>query len=304
MALTERAASGAAYLSLVTDLLHRWRRADPTGGVWEAADLQWWWRKDQHPNPAAQTFWLVDGEPIAAVILTDWGRNWGCDVICAYELFMSRNGDEAMDDAHAVDDLNDIVWLRAIAMIDEICDRPVEMAIRDDDATSIARATAAGFEPGDEQAVTTWMEAANRPAVASLPDGFECSSRAERPSAPHPMIRRNGEQVAERLAECSLYRPDLDLAVHTPDGDVAGYALFWADPVTRVGLVEPVRTEDAFQGRGVARHLLTAGVARLADAGCERCKVTYFEGNEPARRLYLGAGFRPAETTRTYVRGT
>jgi hypothetical protein len=30
------------YLDLVTGLLQRCRLADPTGGLWEAADYQWW----------------------------------------------------------------------------------------------------------------------------------------------------------------------------------------------------------------------------------------------------------------------
>ncbi len=60
------------------------------------------------------------------------------------------------------------------------------------------------------------------------------------------MVGRNGGRVAELLAECSLYRPELDLAVYAPRGEVAGYGLFWADPETGVGLVEPMRTEDEF----------------------------------------------------------
>jgi hypothetical protein len=78
------------------------------------------------------------------------------------------------------------------------------------------------------------------------------------------MARRNGAQVAERLARCSLYRPELDLMVEAPDGGVAGYGLFWADPVTGVGLVEPMRTEDAHQRLGSGRHVLTSGLVRLA----------------------------------------
>ena len=47
-----------------------------------------------------------------------------------------------------------------------------------------------------------------------------------------------------------LYRRDLDLAVVAGD-EVAGYALFWPDPVTGVGLVEPMRVEDEHAGKGL-----------------------------------------------------
>jgi len=110
------------------------------------------------------------------------------------------------------------------------------------------------------------------------------------------------EQVGERLSECSLYQPGLDLAIYAPNGEVAGYSLFWADPVTHIGLVEPMRTEDRYQRLGLARHLLTAGMDRLASAGCSALKVTYVEGNLAAQRLYLGAGFVPLSTSRAYRR--
>jgi GNAT superfamily N-acetyltransferase len=114
------------------------------------------------------------------------------------------------------------------------------------------------------------------------------------------MISRNGERVSSLLAECSLYRPELDLAVYAPDGRVAGYGLFWSDPVTGVGMVEPMRTEDEFQNKGIARHVLTSGLERLARSGCSRLKVAYEEGNEHAERLYLSAGFQPGPATRVF----
>ena len=103
------------------------------------------------------------------------------------------------------------------------------------------------------------------------------------------MIARNGELVERGLRQCSLYDPALDLAVEDADGTVAGYALFWFDPVTLVGLLEPMRVEDDYQRRGLARMLLTHGLDRLARKGARRLKVGFRP--TPARNLYLGAGF-------------
>lgn len=114
------------------------------------------------------------------------------------------------------------------------------------------------------------------------------------------MRRRSGEAVEARLRQCSLYDPTLDLALETAAGEVAGYALFWFDPVTKVGLVEPMRVEDAYQRRGLARALLTTGLDRLAQRGARRLKVGY--GTDAARRLYVGAGFRVISTSRSYSR--
>jgi predicted N-acetyltransferase YhbS len=70
-------------------------------------------------------------------------------------------------------------------------------------------------------------------------------------------------------------------------GEPAGYGLFWADPVTGVGLVEPMRTEEAHRGRGIASHILATGLSLLAAHGCRRLKVSNDLG------IYLRAGFEP-----------
>jgi GNAT superfamily N-acetyltransferase len=285
VALREHLAAGREYLELVTALLQRARANDPTGGLWEAADLQWWWRRDQHPDPANQIFWLDDDTPAAAVIFTEWGGPWGCDTI------------SATSDPSTV---RDVVWPRALEQIDRLGSGSVEVIARDDDITLVDTLADAGFEPTGELTVATRMSAADRPEVSPLTDGFTLLPRSDTPQRAHHMIGRNGDHVAARLAECPLYRAELDLAVYAPNGDVAGYGLFWADPVTGVGLVEPMRTEDAYQGLGLARHVLTSGLDKLAAHGCSTLKVSYIEGNDAARRLYLGAGFSPGSTSSTY----
>ena len=105
-----------------------------------------------------------------------------------------------------------------------------------------------------------------------------------------------------RLRQTSLYRPDLDLVVYDRDGDVAAYGLFWYDPVTGTGLVEPMRTEDAHQRRGLARHVLTTGVDLLARAGARRIKICFEPDNLASRDLYLSVGFRPHRQTDLFAR--
>ena len=280
----EHQAAGLEYLGLVTTLLQTARRAHPTAGVWEAADLQWWWRRDQHPDAAEATFWL-DGEvPVAAAVCMNWGDRIECVVLGA-----DPDGPAAIE----------LAWPHLRQHVDTRRDVPVEMIVRDDDSELLEAVGAAGFEPTDEVGVSTWMRASQRPAVPPAPSGFELVAKSDATARPHPMIGRSGEDVAERLNECSLYRPELDLAVYDADGTVAGYALFWADPVTGVGLVEPMRTEDAFQRMGVGRLLLAAGLDRLAAQGCSRLKVSYVVGNDASRALYLGAGFHPGSRDRT-----
>ncbi|EQD60723.1 GCN5-related N-acetyltransferase, partial [mine drainage metagenome] len=284
---TVRPVTGTEYLHLATQLLQTARRASATGGVWEAADLQWWWRRDQHPDPNGQTFWFVNGVPTAAVVLMNWGDRWQGDLLSA----------DPHDSAWL-----DEVWSKALEQFRTLSANPVELILRSDDRALIDLAKDAGFETDGGEGTTAWMEAAERPTVPHLLPDFVLTDRTEVTNRPHPFVRRNGGTVTERLAECSLYRPSLDLAIYAPNGDAGAYGLFWADPITRVGLVEPMRTEAAYQGLGLARHLLAVGLDRLARSGCSRLKVSFDPLYEPARRLYLDAGFQTVSTTRTYVR--
>src|SRR3954469_9781289 len=95
------------------------------------------------------------------------------------------------------------------------------------------------------------------------------------------------------FSQTSLYRPDLALVVFDRHEHVAAYGLFWFDPETATGLVEPMRTEDDHQQRGLARHVLTSGIDRLAEDGATRIKICFEPGNPASRNLYLSAGFRP-----------
>jgi RimJ/RimL family protein N-acetyltransferase len=150
--------------------------------------------------------------------------------------------------------------------------------------------------------VTLWMAVATRPPLPALPGGFSLRARSDVAHEVHHLSRRSGDKVAERLSECSLHQPDLDLAAFDDQGQLAAYGPFWADPSTGVGLVEPMRTEHRYQRMGLGRVVLPSGLDRLAGRGCSRLKVSYIVGNEASRRLYVGAGFEPSATSRTYRR--
>jgi GNAT superfamily N-acetyltransferase len=283
VAIHEVRASGLDYLALATDLLQRARLADAEAGVWEAADLQWWWRTPRSSDAIGQLFWIDQDAPVAGLVLTDWGRAWGCDPIvvpCPSAVGLPT------------------VWARAVEAIQSLGLEAVEVLARDDEVELLGLLVSAGFVAENRSGIT-WMNAQDRPDVAGVPDGFVLVDRAQEESTPHPMRRRSGDEIEARLRQCSLYDPGLDLAVEAANGEVAGYALFWFDPVTEVGLVEPMRVEDRYQRRGLARAMLTAGLDRLAKRGARRLKVGY--ASEAARRLYVGVGFEVTSTMTSYV---
>jgi GNAT superfamily N-acetyltransferase len=161
-----------------------------------------------------------------------------------------------------------------------------------------------GYDSEADGVVETWLAADARPPIASLHDDYRLSNRLGTIGRPHHMIRRNGRDVEKRLRQTSLYRPDLDLVVLDRRDRVAAYGLFWFDPHTATGLVEPMRTEDDHQRRGLARHLLTTGIDLLAEAGARRIKICFEPDNPTSRGLYLSVGFEPVKHTAVLSRRT
>jgi len=268
---------GIRYLETVTTLLQRVRAAHPTAGVFEAADFQWWWRSPRSTDSLPQLFWSDDsGLPEAAVIATDWGDTMALDPILmpgASQDWIGHVVERGL--AHARESGLDAVDI-AIARSDEV----------------MARALAAnGYTHMEDELVDSWLDTEDRPMVSTLHPAYRLASRLETTPAPHHMIPRGGPGVEERLRQTSLYRADLDLVVLDGDDNAAAYGLFWFDPVTATGLVEPMRTEADHQRRGLARHVLTTGLDLLAEAGAERIKIAWDQDNPGASRLYGSVGF-------------
>jgi predicted N-acetyltransferase YhbS len=284
--MRQKLLAGRERLTAVTALLHRFRLQDPRGGVWEAADLQWWWRRPRASDAIALPVWFDDaGQPIAAAVLTEWPHAWWLDLIKLPGLTLS------------LDDLAGPAW----AHLERRDGLPViEALVPADDGELGAWFAGRGFTAAEES-WSGWQAAADRPAVAALPAGYRLVDRAVRgvEAAPgHPMVARNGPEVEARLRQTSLYDPRLDLAMLAADGSVAGYSLFWYDPVTGLGLVEPVRVEDEHASRGIGYAMISAGLDRLARAGATTLKIGW--ESERAGRLYARLGFANAATYTTY----
>jgi len=280
---------GIHSLEAATALLQRVRSAHPTKGLYEAADLQWWWRTPRSTDNFPQLFWFDHlGRPEAAVIATDWGDRIALDPIIM---------PDATPDwvAHVIE--------RGLAHASESGFGAVELEV--DRADDVMRAVLVGhgFAIKEDGLVETWLAADARPAISPLHADYRLSSRHDTMLRPHHMIKRSGPDVAQRLLQTSLYRADLDLLILDRDDNHAAYGLFWYDPATATGLVEPMRTEDDHQRRGLARHILTTGIDLLAKAGAVRIKIGFEPDNPASRGLYLSVGFEPVKQTDVLARG-
>lgn len=281
--MREVTATGIEALMMASQLLQRARRADPTAGLWEAADVQWSWRTPRPSDEVAKPFWADDIGPVAGVLLTALSSGaWQCDPVAV---------------PGASHPQPSLLWSRGLEHANKHAPGGFYVPVGDDDLvfTNLARRSGLSAEHRD---TTAWLDSAVRPESAHLAAGFRLLDRSERAAAPHPMRIRSGERVAQRLEQCPLYDPTLDLAIVDTDGHVAGYSLYWFDPMTKVGLVEPVRVEERYRRRGLARAMLSAGIDRLTRRGALRIKVSY--ETEAAGELYRSLGFQPASTTTWY----
>lgn len=275
--MREEHLQGIQSLEAVTTLLQRVRASHPTAGVFEAADFQWWWRSPRSTDSLPQLFWFDDsGLPEAAVIATDWGDTMALDPIVMPGATSDWVG-------HVVE--------RGLAHARESGLDAVEIAIARSDEVMTHALAENGYAHMEDELVDAWLAVEDRPAVSTIHPAYRLKSRLETTPAPHHMIPRGGPDVEERLRQTSLYRADLDLVVLDGDDNTAAYGLFWFDPVTATGLVEPMRTEADHQRRGLARHVLTEGLDLLANAGAERIKIAWDPGNPGANKLYTSVGF-------------
>jgi len=274
------------YLEAVTLLLQRIRNAHPTAGLYEAADFQWWWGQRSRPtDTVAQLFWFDQlGRPEAAIIATESADRTQLD-----PLFMPG----------AAPDLVAHVMGRGLHHAGELGIEAVSLEV--DSADDVLRQVLRdhGFEDEEDGLVETWLAADQRPLVSILHGEYRLASRLETMSRPHHMMsaERGHPDLEQRLRQTSLYRPDLDLVVFDSDDNVAAYGLFWYDPTTATALVEPMRTEDDHQRRGLARHILTTGLDRLTSAGAEHIKICYEPDNPASGELYRSVGFKPDRQT-------
>ncbi|NOX31496.1 MAG: hypothetical protein GXP35_15840, partial [Actinobacteria bacterium] len=212
---------GLDYLETVTALLNRIRRADPTAGLYEAAELQWWWATNPRTtDDLEQLFWFDDlGRPAAAVIATDFGDATQLDPL-------------VLPDATAE-------WIEHVMQrgLDHASSSGFEAVMLEvDRADDALRAVLdrRGFAIEEDGLVESWLAADARPPVSALHDGYQLFDRRTAIDREHHMAneQRNHFNPEPRLNQTSLYRADLDLAVYDEGDNVAAYGLFWYDPAT------------------------------------------------------------------------
>lgn len=278
--------TGLAHVESTSALLQRVHRLLPAGGLYQAADVQWWWAVPRSTDDLPQLHWVDEGgDAVAVAALTDFAD--GTSAVYTDPMLLVA----ALPDAPT--DFWERVLDRALEHATSHGIDRLELEVEQQDARLQHLLTSRGFTPSGDGLVLCRLDPADRPTPQPLAVGDRLVSRAERTGGPHPMNRRAAADFERRLREVSLYRPDLDLAVVDEHDEPAAFALCWFDPTTESGMIEPVRTHDAHQRRGLAHHLLATGIERLVSVGAREISIGYEPDNPASGTLYRRCGFVP-----------
>ena len=101
-----------------------------------------------------------------------------------------------------------------------------------------------------------------------------------------------------RTFEHPAYRPDIDLVVESPEGDLVGFCSCWL--WQNLGQIEPLGVHPDYQRRGLGNALELAAIGVLRNQGVRYVYVDHGNFNAKALALSRKAGFRHINTILKY----
>lgn len=264
-------------------LLLKWLSERAHTAYMHPGDLVWWLRKNATIDPvkALELFFDEQGD-VQAMAFVD--GSWS---------LLEGNADVP---AQVWDDIVASVLMKAQDQ-GKLVFQPHET-----DTEQLATLVRAGFAPTSKRMLRLRhiVEPADLDAV-ELPEGFHFADmstdeiRVEDRVKLHQHVwntARHTVEVFRRMQDAPLYRPDLDLMVVAPSGELACYVLGWYDPASRSGLMEPVGTHADFRRQGLGKRMIREMTRRMAALGAQNVMIGGKERNVAATALYQSAGYR------------
>lgn len=261
-------------------LLLTWLSRNAHTAYMHAGDLVWWLRKNATTDPtkALELFFDDQGE-VQGLAFYDSG--W------------------AILQGQA--DLPDQVWDEMVASAVAKADGELVIQPHESDSGQLEALRRAGFAATPNRMLR--LVHAARPAdleAVDLPAGFrfadmsggEVSSEAR--VNLHQQVWSSAKHTLEvyrRMQDAPLYRPDLDLMVVAPSGDLACYAVGWFDPDSGTGLMEPVGTHTDFRRQGLGKRLIREMTRRMVALGAQKITIGSYEKNQASTALYQSASY-------------
>ena len=276
--INKRGYADRVYLEKVTEAVTAFRQDDKYAGLYDAGDLNWWWRDGDYREPGKQMFWEDEEKVLAFGLLSTDYRAFD------YEFLPS------LGDGHAV--VGEMFRWGLDSLKRMASDGGTRSVfVRDSHGTLRTLAEQAGFALSGKAMVQTVLEL---PTLTLEPStGYSVRSLRDEDlvDGGTPVLHQKAAAL-KKVRETPLYRQDLHLVVQAPDGRLAAECIVWLDAVNAIGIFEPVRTHPDFYRRGLGKALLAEGLQRLSEHGATLAKVCHDRDNPAAGRLYKSLGFR------------
>jgi GNAT superfamily N-acetyltransferase len=118
----------------------------------------------------------------------------------------------------------------------------------------------------------------------------------------YPDWRVSQAAAVESVCTSGIDGARMTVWVAEEGGELAGFIAYSLNPAKKVGEVELLAVDPAFQNRGIGTLLNTFALARLQESGMDLAVVGTGgdPGHAPARRSYEKAGYTPLPLVRYY----
>ena len=103
-----------------------------------------------------------------------------------------------------------------------------------------------------------------------------------------------------RTLQSPLYRPELDLVVESPTGELAAFCVCWFNEKLSAGQVEPLGVHKEYRQLGLGKVALSHGLSRLRSMGAKDIFVETDNYRNEAFNLYQSQGFEVIQDVLVY----
>jgi N-acetylglutamate synthase-like GNAT family acetyltransferase len=174
-----------------------------------------------------------------------------------------------------------------------------------------------GFEKSERFEFLKWQSLEKDIEEINLPEGYSihsfdqetqieqkivCIVKSFHPTADCRVDNIDADDLAifRSLQNATLYRKNLDIYTKYNDEMISSTALAWFDPVSNIGVFEPVAAHPDHQGKGIGKLTILEGLRRLKELGAKTAYVGTHGLNQS--KFYESVGFVEFDKYREWVK--
>jgi ribosomal protein S18 acetylase RimI-like enzyme len=248
------------------------------------------WRYCRHPRP------------VAAALLPMWVDRSGRAVACAV-MDPAGGADVAVhpdyrSESFMASILDVIEQRRRGALAGESRAGGLTVGCFEGDTSGEKLLTGRGYRATGKGYVHLLRRLDNLPGEVGAPAGYRVGAmgtreRFEQTLAAGRAVYGRSNLDSDRYARMMAagFSPDQDVTAVDGDGRVVAACIWWYDPVSRAGELEPVGCHPDHRRRGLGRAVVLEALRRLRSVGGGSAVVYAGSGNEAALAFYESCGF-------------